>query len=47
MTCKPSNMIDVDWSVNGFYVIAVTLENRNEELLIGDLRSFVFFVMMI
>ncbi|AOY44865.1 hypothetical protein GCM10027424_06500 [Psychrobacter pacificensis] len=44
---KPSNIIEVDWSVNGFYDIAVALENDYYELLIGSLCSVIFFVMMI
>ncbi|MGA4440569.1 hypothetical protein [Psychrobacter pocilloporae] len=47
ITDKPSNIIEVDWSVSGFYDIAVALENENYGLLIGSLRSLIFFVMMI
>jgi hypothetical protein len=44
---KPLNIIAVDWSVSGFYDIAVALENENYGLLIGSLRRFIFFVIMI
>ncbi|GAA0797758.1 hypothetical protein GCM10009110_02660 [Psychrobacter piscatorii] len=47
ITDKQSNIIDVDWSVSGFYDIAVALENENYGLLIGSLRSFISFVIMI
>ena len=47
MVAKPSNIIAVDWSVSGFYDIAVALENEDDRLLISGLRSFRFFVTMI
>jgi len=47
MAHKQSNIIEVDWSVNGFYCIAVALENNDNGLLIGNWRSFIFFVTMI
>jgi len=47
IACKPSNIIEVDWSVSGFYDIAVALENENDELLISSRRRFTFFVIMI
>jgi hypothetical protein len=40
-------MIAVDWSVSGFYDIAVALEKEDYSLLISGLRSFLFFVTMI
>jgi len=43
---KPSNIRIVDWSVSGFYDIAVALEDKDHRLLIGSLHGFVFFVMM-
>ena len=43
---KPSNIRTVDWSVSGFYDIAVALEDKDHRLLIGSLHGFVFFVMM-
>jgi len=47
ITRKPSNIIAVDWSVSGFYDVAVALEKENDELLIGSLCSFISFVIMI
>jgi len=44
---KPSNIIAVDWSVSGFYDIAVALENKDYGLLIGGLLSLIIFVTMI
>jgi len=44
---KPSNITAVDWSVSGFYDIAVALEKENYGLLISGLYSSFFFVIMI
>lgn len=44
MVAKPSNIIAVDWSVSGFYDIAVALENKDDGLLISSSLSFIFFV---
>lgn len=44
MMAKPSNIIAVDWSVSGFYDIAVALENKDYGLLISSSLSFIFFV---
>ncbi|MEK6203063.1 MAG: hypothetical protein N2B04_03330, partial [Psychrobacter sp.] len=41
---KPSNIIAVDWSVSGFYDIAVALGNNYYLLLISSICRFILFV---
>ena len=47
MSFKPPNIIAVDWSVSGFYDIAVALENKDDGLLISSSPRVIFFVIMI